>query len=236
MIATEYGIASLSGRTLRERAQALIEIAHPDDRLNLVEAAKAENIIYRDQIFLAESARLYPSEISERHTFKNGTTVRFRALKPSDEEEMRRLFYRFSDEAIYYRYFTPIKTMPHAKMQAYVNVDYRDVLSVVGLVGPPGQGQIIAEARFARHKDKPYVDVAFVVDEDYQGLGIATYLFQMLARLARQRGVRGMTADVLATNQAMLKVFEKCGFPIRSRFEDGAYALTMSFDTEAENR
>jgi GNAT superfamily N-acetyltransferase len=126
---------------------------------------------------------------------------------------MRRLFYRFSDEAIYYRYFTPIKTMPHAKMQAYVNVDYRDVLSVVGLVGPPGQGQIIAEARFARHKDKPYVDVAFVVDEDYQGLGIATYLYRMLARLARQRGARGMTADVLATNQAMIKVFEKGDYP-----------------------
>ena len=101
MIATEYGIASLSGRTLRERAQALIEIAHPDDRPNLVNTAKAQNIIYPDQIFLAESAHLYPSEISERHTFKNNLTVRFRALKPSDEEEMRRLFYRFSDEAIY---------------------------------------------------------------------------------------------------------------------------------------
>jgi len=235
MIATEYGIATLSGRTLRERAQALIEIAHPDDRPGLVEAAKAEKILYPDQIFLAESAHLYPSEISERHTFKNETTVRFRALKPSDEEEMRRLFYRFSDEAIYYRYFTPIKTMPHAKMQSYVNVDYRDVLSVVGLVGPPGQGRIIAEARFARHKDKPYVDVAFVVDADYQGLGIATYLLRMLARLARQRGVRGMTADVLATNHAMLKVFEKSGFPIRSRFEEGAYALTISFERERED-
>ncbi|MBR9986844.1 MAG: GNAT family N-acetyltransferase, partial [Desulfosarcina sp.] len=235
MIATEYGIASLSGRTLRERAQALIEIAHPDDRPELVEKAKAEHIIYPDQIFLAESAHLYPSEISERHTFKNDTMVRFRAIKPSDEEEMRRLFYRFSDEAIYYRYFTPIKTMPHTKMQAYVNVDYRDVLSVVGLVGPPGQGQIIAEARFARHKDKPYVDVAFVVDEDYQGLGIATYLYHMLVRLARQRGARGMTADVLATNQAMIKVFEKGDYPIRSRFEDGAYALTISFDKEGES-
>jgi len=235
MIATEYGIASLSGRTLRERAQALIEIAHPDDRPDLVEAAKAEKILYTDQIFLAESAHLYPSEISERHTFKNDTIVRFRALKPSDEEEMRRLFYRFSDEAIYYRYFTPIKTMPHAKMQSYVNVDYRNVLSVVGLVGPPGQGRIIAEARFARHKDKPYVDVAFVVDADYQGLGIATYLFRMLARLARQRGARGMTADVLATNHAMLKVFEKSGFPIRSRFEEGAYALTISFEREGED-
>jgi GNAT superfamily N-acetyltransferase len=234
MIATEYGIASLSGRTLRERAQALIEIAHPDDRPSLVNEAKAQNIIYPDQIFLAESAHLYPSEISERHTFKNNLTVRFRALKPSDEEEMRRLFYRFSDEAIYYRYFAPIKTMPHAKMQAYVNVDYRDVLSVVGLVGPPGQGQIIAEARFARHKDKPYVDVAFVVDEGYQKHGIATYLYRMLARLARQRGIRGMTADVLATNQAMLKVFEKGDYPVRSRFEDGAYALTISFDRGTE--
>ena len=232
MIATEYGIASLSGRTLRERAQALIEIAHPDDRPGLVEKAKTANILYPDQIFLADSAHLYPSEITERHTFKNKTMVRFRALKPSDEEEMRRLFYRFSDKAIYYRYFTPIKTMPHAKMQTYVNVDYRDVLSVVGLVGPPGQGQIIAEARIARHKDKPYVDVAFVVDEDYQGLGIATYLYRMLVRLARHRGARGMTADVLATNQAMLKVFEKGGYPVRSRFEDGAYALTISFERD----
>jgi len=236
MIATEYGIAFLSGRSLRERAQALIEIAHPDDRPGLVEKAKAKKVIYTDQIFLAESAHLYPSEISECHIFKNDTRVRFRALKPSDEEEMRRLFYRFSSEAIYYRYFTGIKTMPHAKMQAYVNVDYRDVLSVVGLVGPQGQGQIIAEARFARHKDNPYVDVAFVVDEDYQGLGIATYLFQMLVRLARQRGARGMTADVLASNHAMMKVFEKGGFPVHSRFEEGAYALTISFKADEDSR
>ena len=229
MVATEYGIAALSGRTLRERAQALIEIAHPDDREALVTEAKARHIIYPDQIFLKASAHLYPAEIAERHTFDGDTTVRFRAIKPSDEEEMRRLFYRFSDKAIYYRYFTPIKTMPHEKMQAYVNVDYRDVLSVVGLVGPPGQGRIIAEARFARHREKPYVDVAFVVDEAYQGKGIATYLFRMLVRLARQRGARGMTADVLATNQAMIKVLEKSGYPVRSRFEDGAWALTIPF-------
>jgi GNAT superfamily N-acetyltransferase len=234
MIATDVGIAALSGRTVRERAQALIEIAHPDDRPNLVEQAKAAHIIYRDQIFLRESAHLYPAEIHEQHTFKNGTLVRFRAIKPSDEEEMRRLFYRFSDKAIYYRYFAPIKTMPHATMQAYVNVDYRDILSVVGLVGPPGQGRIMAEARFVRHREKPVGDVAFVVDEAYQGLGIATYLYHMLARLARLRGARGMTADVLATNQAMMKVFEKGDYPVRTRFEDGAYTLSISFEPEGD--
>ena len=115
MVVTEYGAACLNGRSVRERAQALIEIAHPDDRSRLIANAKADRILYPDQIFLEQSAHLYPSEITTKHTFKNNTEVRFRAIKPSDEEEMRRLFYRFSDEAVYYRYFSPIKTMPPRK-------------------------------------------------------------------------------------------------------------------------
>jgi RimJ/RimL family protein N-acetyltransferase len=122
---------------------------------------------------------------------------------------MRQLFYRFSDKAIYYRYFSPIKTMPHEKMQEYVNVDYRDVLSIVALVGEPGQQTLIGEARFARHRNKPVVDIAFVVDEAYQGYGIATHLCGMLAKEAKDRGAQAMTADVLTSNRAMLKVFEK---------------------------
>ena len=232
MIATEYGIASLRGRTVRERAQSLIEIAHPDDRPFLVKQAKEASILYSDQIFLGESSHCYPQEIDEVHTFNKGVTLRFRAIKPSDEEEMRRLFYRFSDEAIYYRYFAAIKTMPHARMQAYVNVDYLNELSVVGLAGPPGQGRIVAEARYARHRDKPYVDVAFVVDEAYQGMGVATFLYRMLTRLALQRGARGMTADVLSSNQAMIKVFEKGGYPVQTHLEQGSYCLTIPFDSE----
>jgi ribosomal protein S18 acetylase RimI-like enzyme len=72
----------------------------------------------------------------------------------------------------------------------------------------------------------------FVVDDQFQGVGVATHLYRMLTRLARQRGARGMTADVLATNQAMLKVFEKGDYPVHSRFEDGSYALTISFEPE----
>ena len=104
----------------------------------------------------------------------------------------------------------------------------------MGLVGNTGEGHIIAEARFARERHRPYAEVAFIVDEDYQGLGIATYLFKRLIQLARKQGLKGFTADVLATNQAMIKVFEKGGFPVRSRFEDGAYALTITFDTSGD--
>jgi GNAT superfamily N-acetyltransferase len=227
IVATEYGIAYFRGRTLRERAQALIEIAHPEDRPGLVEGAKERKILYADQIFLADSAHFYPSEIETRHRFKDNLLVRFRAIKPSDEEQMRRLFYRFSDQAIYYRYFSPIKAMPHAKMQEYVNVDYRDALSVVGLTGEHEQQVLIAEARFVRYKEKPFADVAFVVDEAYQGQGIASFMYQMLARLARDRGITTLTADVLVSNPGMLKVFEKGGFPVQAKLEGGAYALTI---------
>lgn len=230
IVATEYGTAHLRGRTLRERAQALIEIAHPEDRPDLVKAAKASRILYPDQIFLADSAHFYPQEVAARHTFKNDNTIRFRAIKPSDEEQMRRLFYRFSDEAIYYRYFAPIKTMPHKEMQDYVNVDYRDVLSIVGLVGEPGQERIIAEGRYVKHDRRPYADTAFIVDETYQGLGIATFLYRMLVRHAVQRGLSGLTADVLATNKSMIKVFEKGDYPVEARLRGGVYAITINFN------
>lgn len=229
-IITEQGVAYVRGRTVRERAQALIEVAHPDDRAELVDQAKAAKILYADQIFISEAAHFYPDEVTTAKTLKNDLTVRFRAIKPSDEEEMRRLFYRFSDEAIYYRYFAPINAMPHYKMQSYVNVDYRETLSIVGLVGAPGMGHIIAEGRFVKWPDRPLADVAFVVDEAYQGHGIATTIFDLLAHHARERGLIGFTADVLASNRAMMRVFEKGGFHVESHFDCGAYSVKITFD------
>jgi len=229
LVVTEYGVASMTGRTVRERALALIDIAHPEDRAELVRLAKSQHILYSDQTYLAESGRLYPENLSRVHTFKGGLAVRFRAIKPSDEEEMRRLFYRFSDEAIYYRYFSPVKTMPHEKMQEYVNVDYRATLSIVGLVGDPGQDRIIAEARYSQLPGETFADVAFIVDEAYQRRGIATYLLQTLIDVAKESGITGFSADVLATNRSMLNVFEKAPFPVQAVLDGGAYHLKIGF-------
>jgi acyl-CoA hydrolase/GNAT superfamily N-acetyltransferase len=228
-VVTEHGVAYLEGHTIRERAQSLIDIAHPDDRADLVARAKAANILYPDQIFLAESARLYPADVATTQSFRNGLKVHFRAIKPSDEEEMRRLFYRFSNETIYYRYFGSIGAMPHAKMQAYVNVDWTQVMSVVGVVGtPPESGRIITEARFIRIPGSASAEVVFVVDEAYQGLGIATFLYRLLIRLARERGIKAFTADVLFSNTAMMKVFRKGELPVKAVLESGVYHLTVA--------
>jgi GNAT superfamily N-acetyltransferase len=171
-------------------------------------------------------------DIATEHVFKDGLKVRFRAIKPSDEEAMRRLFYRFSNQTVFRRFLFPISTMPHNKMQEYVNVDYSHMMSVVALVGESDQETIIAEARYVKDEKSAYGDLAFVVDEKYQGIGIGSYLYEMLIRLARDRGLKGFTAEVLPANQSMMKVFENGLLPINARVEQGLSRLTISFDEQ----
>ena len=230
-IVSEYGVAHLEGRCIRERAQALIDIAHPDDRQALVQAAKAKNILYRDQIFLAESASLYPDNIATTETVKGDLKVRFRAIKPADEESMRDLFYRFSDESVYSRYFRSVSSMPHAKMQEYVNVDWNQIMSIVGLVGEEGEGRIIAEARFIKIPESALAEVVFVVDEQYQRLGIASLLYRMLIKLAKERGVKGFIAEVLFSNLGIMNVFQKGDLPVKAHLESGVYHLKIPLNS-----
>jgi GNAT superfamily N-acetyltransferase len=119
--------------------------------------------------------------------------------------------------------------MPHKKMQEYVNVNYNLVMSIVGIVEDSGTEKIIAEARYARTKQDSFADTAFIVDEKYHNKGIASYLFELLIRTAREEGVKGFTADVLASNKAMLKVYEKSPFPVQTVLSRGIYELTIPF-------
>jgi len=114
-------------------------------------------------------------------------------------------------------------------MQEYVNVDYRRTMSVVGVIEEEGQEKIIAEARYVRSKDRPYADTAFIVDEDYQGRGIASFLFMLLIKKAREEGIEGFSADVLADNKAMLKVYERSPYPVRAVLDGGIYELSIPF-------
>jgi acyl-CoA hydrolase/GNAT superfamily N-acetyltransferase len=234
LVVTEHGVASLMGKTMRERALELIDIAHPDDRAELVRQAKEAKLIYADQIYIEESGSLYPAKLCTFREFKGGLKVCFRPIKPSDEDKMRLLFYRFSDQSVYYRYFTSIKTMPHKKMQEYVSVNYRLSMSIVSTIEVSGTEKIIAEARYVRTKPDAFADTAFIVDEEYQGKGIASYLFELLIRVAREEGIQGFTADVLASNKAMLKVYEKSPFPVQTVLTSGIYELTIPFTPLSE--
>jgi GNAT superfamily N-acetyltransferase len=119
--------------------------------------------------------------------------------------------------------------MPHTKIQEYVNVDWNQVMSIVGLVGEEKKGHIIAEARFIKIPGSAYAEIVFVVDQQYQGLGIASFLYDMLIRLAKERGVQGFVADVLFSNTGMMHVFKKNGLPVKAHLEGGVFSLIIPF-------
>lgn len=233
-VVTEWGLAALSGRTLRERALSLIDIAHPNHRTQLVQQAKAQHLLYDEQTYISGPGCFYPEAFSWTKPLENGEEVHFRPIKPSDVDDMRRLFYRFSKTSVYHRYFMQIKAMPHYKMQDYVNIDYQQTLSIVGLVGTPGESRIIAEARYCLWTDEPYAEVAFLVDEDYQGMGVSTHLLNKLIEIALSRGIKGFSADVMMSNAPMVRVFQKCPYPVHIEEDEDLFSIRIPFEPPAD--
>jgi acyl-CoA hydrolase/RimJ/RimL family protein N-acetyltransferase len=227
-IATEYGVANLFGKSIRERVIAMIDIAHPDHREDLLAQAKALNYVYADQIYVARHAANYPAGLETRKSLRDGLEIKLRPIKSSDEDMMRTLFYNFSDESKYFRYFAPKPVMPHKEMQSYVNIDYENILSVVAIVEKGRNERIIAEARYAYDKNTQAYEVAFIVDEEFQGKGVATFMFNYLVKIARDRGIRCFMAYVLPRNEAMLKVFEKSKIEIIRSYDLDALALRFN--------
>ena len=235
-IVTEYGVANLFGKSIRERVLAMIDIAHPDHRESLLEQAKAMNYVYADQIYVARHAAQYPAMLETRKSLKDRLEVKIRPIKPSDEDMMRQLFYNFSDESKYFRYFANKPVMPHKEMQKYVNIDYQDTLSIVAIVEKGRNERIIAEARYAYGKQEGAHEVAFIVDEDFQGKGVATFMLNYLIKIARNRAIGEFIAYVLPRNEAMLKVFEKAKVPITRSFDSDAILVRLNLAApKAEN-
>jgi acyl-CoA hydrolase/RimJ/RimL family protein N-acetyltransferase len=233
-IVTEYGVANLFGKSIRERAIAMIDIAHPDHRESLLNQAKALNYVYADQIYVARHAANYPSGLETRKSLRDGLEIKIRPIKSSDEDMMRHLFYNFSDEAKYFRYFASKPVMPHKEMQTYVSIDYEEVLSVVAIVEKGRNERIIAEARYAYDKRAGAYEIAFIVDEEFQGKGVATFMFNYLIKIARDREIGWFIAYVLPRNEAMLKVFEKSKIEMSRTPEADAVVLRFNLAVQAD--
>jgi RimJ/RimL family protein N-acetyltransferase len=120
--------------------------------------------------------------------------------------------------------------MPHENLQRYVSVTEEEGLSIVVTVGPRENRKIIGEARYLLQPDKQLADVAFMVDEEFHGRGIATFSLNYLIEIAKERGVKGFTAEVLASNIPMIKVFEKVPYVLHKKMSQGVTSLVFRFD------
>ncbi|MEO0082494.1 MAG: GNAT family N-acetyltransferase [candidate division WOR-3 bacterium] len=231
-VVTEWGTAYLHGKTVRERALALISIAHPKFRSELFKLAKEKHYIYADQPELPLVQARYPEEFEARATLKDGTAIFIRPIKPTDEPQMRDLFYSFSKDTVFYRFFSYLKAMPHEKLSKFVNVDYESEMAIVAALKHAGEEKLIGSARYYIDKATGLAEYAIEVQDDFQNRGVGTALFNHLIKVAKMKGVRGFVGYVLDTNTRAYRLLTKTGLPIETQWEDGVYTLTMRFKDE----
>lgn len=227
-VVTEYGVADLWGRNIRERAMALIEIAHPSFRAELLAGAKARHYVFADQIV---PRAIVPWREARTEKVAGGASVLVRPLVMTDEESLQRLFYELSDESIYRRFFCFRRAHPHEEMQRMVDLDYEQSMGLVAC--EPERGEPIAMARYDVDPATRLAEIAFVVRDDWQHRGLGTLLMRRMAEIARAHGLPGFCADVLGSNAAMLAVFHKSGLEVRSKVAEGVCHLTMTFPAAA---
>ena len=231
-VVTEWGIAFLHGQTIQHRAQALISIAHPKFRPGLIREAKRLKYIAEDTPEISEVGMIYPGQWEAVHTFAGGVRVTFRPIKATDEEMMRDLFYRLSEQTVYQRFFRSLRSMPHRDLLHFVHIDYSDEMAIVGVVEDrerPEHEQIIGIGRYFLDRAVNFAEVSYLVRDDYQRRGIGTFLVRFVARIARENGIEGFVAEILQDNLPATRLLHKLGFPVETTLSGGNYQLKVSF-------
>ena len=228
-VVTEYGIAYLHGKNIRERAMDLIAIAHPKFRPWLIEEAKKRLLIYKDQAFIPGVNGVYPVALEVSRTTNSGLNILLRPVKIGDEPLMKDFFYALSSESMYRRFMSVRMDMPHKRLQEFGVVDYANSMMILAIVEGDSKETIAAIGQYEINDKVHTAEVAIVVKDEYQNKGVGYDLLTYLTRLARKRGLLGFTAEVLVENKPMLDLFKNMGFDTEKRSDEGVYEMRMMF-------
>ncbi len=234
-VITEYGIAELQGKSIYQRVMELAQIAHPKFREQLIDVAKKRHYIFADQLPPSTEDLLFLEAYKSALKLKNGKTAEFRPLLPSDEIAYRNFFYSLQEKTIYMRFFYRMRCFSHEVIQKHwASVDYHKSMSIIGLVQKGGHKEIIAIGTYAFDQDQQ-AEIAFVVREDYQGMGIASYLLAILEKIAKENQYTQFSAKVLRENAAMIQVFKKRYPNLKISTQNGSEVLILMELADSNN-
>ncbi|MBU2026193.1 MAG: GNAT family N-acetyltransferase [Proteobacteria bacterium] len=228
-VVTEYGIAYLHGKNIRERAMSLISIAHPKFRTWLIEEAKKRGIIFRDQAFIPGKRGEYPENLETHRTTKTGLQLFLRPVKISDEPLLKDFFYSLSDQSLNRRFLSLRRDMPHERLQDFVIIDYTREVVILAVIGDADNELIVGVGQYSIDEASHTAEVAFAIGDNYQDRGIGQEMLSYLTYLARREGLLGFTAEVRIDNRPMLHLLEKGGFDLQKKSDAGVYDLKMAF-------
>jgi RimJ/RimL family protein N-acetyltransferase len=168
-------------------------------------------------------------------TLRDGTAVTIRVMRPDDRQRLIAAFAKLDPSTIYTRFFSYRKEIPEPALERIGEIDFVELAGLVATIGAGDDETVIGGASYVGdigEDGKRFAEVAFTIEEDYQGQGLATKLFGALAAIARRHGIARFTADVLSGNAAMLKVFARAGLPLRRQRESGVLHIELELEPQ----
>ncbi|HVN33801.1 MAG TPA: GNAT family N-acetyltransferase [Casimicrobiaceae bacterium] len=172
-----------------------------------------------------------PADHRVAETLSNGLPVTVRALRADDRERVAKAIRELDRESIYLRLFSYRNLLTDAALDRVMHFDPESEVVLIVTRGSGDDEVVIGSGRYivgAGEQGERSAEVAFMVEEDYHGLGIAGRLLKHLASVARSQGIAAFDAVVLAENKAMLSVFARSGLAMRKRNESGEVHVTLT--------
>jgi acyl-CoA hydrolase/RimJ/RimL family protein N-acetyltransferase len=226
-VITEYGIAYLFGKSIRERAVALIEVAHPRWREELLTAAKKLGYVRPDQYLASQAA--YSVHEERIVTLKNGVKVMIRPARAADAGALQGLFHRLSEDDVYTRFFRHVRSLSYRELQTLCNVNHETDVAFLGVTGPRENEEVVGSACYFLSPTTNLAEVAFMVAPEFQGVGLGTALQARLQEHAMSRGVRGFVSEILPGNTSMLRLAANAQGTMTTSRDENAVHVTVLF-------
>jgi len=233
-VVTEYGVAYLHGKNIREREMALIQIAHPKFRDDLLNHLKKHRSFYIEQKTIKDDDSQVKGLIPHTKIFE-GKKIYFRPLRPFDQKSIQDFFYSHRPETIYQRYLTNVESLPINEAQARVSVDYNKDMALAGFDNWMPYAQMICIGRYIRGENN-VAEIGIVVKEDYQRIGIGSFLCKCLIEAARNHGIIKLEAYVAHSNTGMLKIFKKNHFTVRESKQVCGFYVFLNVEPEEDKQ
>ncbi|WP_136795485.1 bifunctional acetyl-CoA hydrolase/transferase family protein/GNAT family N-acetyltransferase [Desulfosediminicola ganghwensis] len=228
-VATEFGVINLFGKSLQERAMALISISHPDFRDELLDSAKEVGLVARDRKLGTAGKAVYPVQL-EDFVYRDNLKITIRPAKPVDERRIQEHYYGLDKDDVVRRFFHEKTSFIRSDVETKSQIDYIRELTLIALVGEAGFENVIAIGEYLLEAETNMAEVAFSVNTQYQGLGLGKALLKKISVAARDNGIAGLVAYTVPTNKAMVNLFKSLPYKVVTYFEDDGLKLTCKFD------
>jgi GNAT superfamily N-acetyltransferase len=231
-VVTEFGAVNLFGKSLQERALAMISIAHPDFRDELFYAARKMGLLSADRTLHESLHGVYPIHLEETIDL-DGEQVTVRPVKPVDERRVQEHFYSLDEDDVIARFFHDKTSFLKEEMEGVSQIDYVKDLTVVAVVGEFGFGRVVGVGEYLVEADTNVAEIAFSINKEYQKKGLGSILLKKLSSHARENGISGLMAYVAPDNNGMVKLFNQLPYRVKTSFDGDMLALKCKFDDPA---